>query len=69
MVLSYILLSWHVRKRMMGQGFKLDSFSFGKNDSSSDINGHIKYYCMLCGTEHNKDKCPKCSSKMKKATF
>jgi hypothetical protein len=26
----------------------------------------IKYYCMICGQQHNLRACPKCGSKMKK---
>lgn len=29
----------------------------------------IDYYCISCGTKHNKVACPNCGSKMKKAGF
>jgi hypothetical protein len=29
----------------------------------------IDYYCISCGTKHNKAACPNCGSKMKKAGF
>lgn len=29
----------------------------------------IDYYCLNCGTKHNKVSCPSCGSKMKKAGF
>lgn|SRR5574341_141725 len=29
----------------------------------------VEYYCLNCGTKHNKAACPKCGSKMKKAGF
>lgn len=29
----------------------------------------IDYYCISCGTKHNKISCPNCGSKMKKAGF
>jgi rubrerythrin len=29
----------------------------------------IDYYCINCGTKHNKVACPNCGSKMKKAGF
>jgi rubrerythrin len=29
----------------------------------------VEFYCINCGTKHNKVSCPKCGSKMKKAGF
>jgi rRNA maturation endonuclease Nob1 len=26
----------------------------------------LKYYCMICGTEHKQIECPKCGSKLKR---
>lgn len=56
---------WRRRSMMrrMGQG---GSF-FGSGDPFGSRG--IDYYCMNCGTKHNKAACPNCGSKLKKAGF
>lgn len=47
-------------KRMNAIG---GSMSTMLNDSNASL---LKYYCMVCGTQHKEAACPKCGSKMKR---
>jgi vacuolar-type H+-ATPase subunit I/STV1 len=51
----------YMRKIGMGQG----SF-FGGGQGSSKT---VEYYCMNCGTKHDKAACPNCGSRMKRVGF
>lgn len=56
-----LFLSYYIRKRQFVRMGLSGSFSiFGGHG------GYNSYYCMNCGTKHNKAACPKCGSKMKK---
>lgn len=59
---------WRRRKMMqrMGQAGGGSFFGGGGNPFASK---GIDYYCMSCGTKHNKAACPNCGSKLKKAGF
>jgi hypothetical protein len=47
----------------------------GQQGSTSSLFGNsfvgkrVEYYCINCGTKHNRASCPNCGSKMKKAGF
>jgi rubrerythrin len=47
----------------MGQS--QDSFFGGGLGGSKGV----EYYCMSCGTKHNKAACPNCGSRMKRVGF
>lgn len=51
----------YMRRIGMGQG----SFFGGGPESQKTV----EYYCMNCGTKHDKAACPNCGSKLKKAGF
>lgn len=51
----------YMRRIGMGQG---SFFGRGQEESRG-----VQYYCMNCGTKHNKAACPNCGSKLKKAGF
>ena len=41
----------------------------GSNNRKNKNNDKISYYCMSCWTKHNEENCPRCGSRMKKASF
>jgi rubrerythrin len=41
-------------------------FGFFSSPKLEYYNGPLKYYCMICGKEHNEISCPNCGSKMKR---
>lgn len=47
-------------KRMNAIGASMSSMLSTSNGSL------LKYYCMVCGTQHKEAACPKCGSKMKR---
>ncbi|MEW5841295.1 hypothetical protein [Nitrososphaera sp.] len=57
---------WRRRAMMRRMGQAGPSFFGGGNPFASK---GIDYYCMNCGTKHNKASCPNCGSKLKKAGF
>lgn len=57
---------WRRRSMMSRMGQGGGSFFGGGNPFGSK---GIDYYCMNCGTKHNKVACPNCGSKLKKAGF
>ncbi|NOJ28262.1 MAG: hypothetical protein DA330_09665 [Nitrososphaera sp.] len=57
-------LAYWRRRRMMRQ-MGSSAGMFGNPFASKGID----YYCMNCGTKHNKAECPNCGSKLKKAGF
>jgi hypothetical protein len=57
---------WRRRSMMRRMGQSGGSF-FG--DGNPFASRGIDYYCMSCGTKHNKAACPNCGSKLKKAGF
>jgi uncharacterized paraquat-inducible protein A len=62
-----ILISYVIRRRQM-QGME---FSRGKRFGilGTSTSNRASYYCINCGTKHNKAACPFCGSKLKKASF
>lgn len=59
-----ILLSFYVRRRLLKRMGMTGTSMFGGYGSGNSI----RYYCMNCGTKHNQIACPKCGSKMKRAS-
>lgn len=57
---------WRRRSMMSRMGQGGGAFFGGGNPFGSR---GIDYYCMNCGTKHNKAACPNCGSKLKKAGF
>jgi hypothetical protein len=57
---------WRRRSMMRRMGQGGGSFFGAGNPFGSRS---IDYYCMNCGTKHNKAACPNCGSKLKKAGF
>lgn len=57
---------WRRRSMMSRMGQGGGSFFGGGNPFGSR---GIDYYCINCGTKHNKVACPNCGSKLKKAGF
>ncbi len=57
-------LAYWRRRRFMKQVGSTSSV-FGNPFGSKGI----EYYCINCGTKHNKIACPNCGSKLKKAGF
>ncbi|HVX03050.1 MAG TPA: hypothetical protein VHA09_07840 [Nitrososphaera sp.] len=66
-------MAYYRRYRFMkqiGRPGSLFGNPFGQgNFGSSGGSGSVSYYCISCGTKHNKVSCPNCGSKMKKAGF
>ena len=57
---------WRRRSMMSRMGQGGGAFFGGGNPFGSR---GIDYYCMNCGTKHNKAACPNCGSKLKKTGF
>ncbi|UVS69377.1 hypothetical protein NWT39_00995 [Nitrososphaera viennensis] len=64
-------LAYYRRYRFMKQVGGRQGSLFGNPFGQKDGEGSssINYYCISCGTKHNKVSCPNCGSKMKKAGF
>jgi|SRR6476659_6795138 len=63
----FIVLGYYMRKRTTGN-IGIKGGVTGMSDSTSRARGDnsLKYYCIICGTEHKQIECPKCGSKMKR---
>lgn len=60
----FILLNMYMRRIMIKRMNAIGgSMSTMLNDSNASL---LKYYCMVCGTQHKEAACPKCGSKMKR---
>jgi hypothetical protein len=57
---TILFVSYYVRRRQFG---RIGLSGIGNQSSS---NSSLNYYCMNCGTKHNRAACPKCGSKMKR---
>ncbi len=58
-------LSMYRRRQFMRKMGQSQGSFFGGGSSSKTV----EYYCMNCGTKHNKAACPNCGSRMKKVGF
>jgi hypothetical protein len=66
-IATILFVSYYVRMRQFGRnGLSGTSSIFGDSDYHSSSTSSLKYYCMNCGTKHNRAACPKCGSKMKR---
>lgn len=61
-------MAYYRRYRFMKQVGQRGSL-FGNPFGQKGVGGGVDYYCINCGTKHNKVSCPNCGSKMKKAGF
>lgn len=62
-------MAYYRRYRFMKQIGRQGSLFGNPFDQRSGGSGGVSYYCINCGTKHNKVSCPNCGSKMKKAGF
>ena len=70
----YLLLNFYLNRRAIAkmrdngvETFRSISSMFG---SMSGMPGSsLKYYCIICWTQHKQVSCPRCGSKIKKAGF
>lgn len=58
------LSTYRRRQYMRKIGQSQGSFFGGGSGGMS-----VEYYCMSCGTKHNKAACPSCGSRMKRVGF
>ncbi|MGA8080470.1 MAG: zinc ribbon domain-containing protein [Candidatus Nitrosopolaris sp.] len=66
---TFLLLNFHLRRRMMARMGSLNTTSItGGMFSPTTAYGSsaLKYYCMGCGTQLKQVACPKCGSKMRR---
>jgi hypothetical protein len=61
-------IAYYRRYRFMKQIGRQQGSLF-RNPFDQKNEGGVHYYCINCGTKHNKVSCPNCGSKMKKAGF
>ena len=68
----FVLILWYIRTSAKKQNMELAKTDID-NGSSNRIKKNnidkINYYCMSCWTKRNEENCPKCGSRMKKASF
>ena len=63
----FMALGYYMRKRTTGKmGFRGGLTGMSSSKSRAPGNNSLKYYCMICGTEHKQIECPKCGSKLKR---
>ena len=63
----FIALGYYMRKRTTGKmGSRGGLTGMSGSTSQAPGNNSLKYYCMICGTEHKQIECPKCGSKLKR---
>ena len=63
----FIALGYYMRKRTTGKmGLRGGLTGMSGSTSRAPGNNSLKYYCMICGTEHKQIECPKCGSKLKR---
>ncbi|MGB7956188.1 MAG: hypothetical protein WCF23_19620 [Candidatus Nitrosopolaris sp.] len=63
---TILFVSYYVRRRQFGRIGLSGSSKFGGIGNQSSSDSSLNYYCMNCGTKHNRAACPKCGSKMKR---
>ncbi len=59
-------LSMYRRREYMRRIGQSQGSFFGGGTGGSKV---VEYYCMSCGTKHNKAACPNCGSRMKRVGF
>ena len=63
----FIVLGYFMRNRMSGKmGMRGGLRGTSGTTSRAPGDSSLKYYCMICGTEHKQIECPKCGSKLKR---
>src|SRR5687767_13707503 len=66
----FVLILWYIRTSSKKENMELDKTDIdNSNNRNNKTNDKINYYCMSCWTKHNKEYCPSCGSRMKKASF
>ncbi|MDQ3847334.1 MAG: anaerobic ribonucleoside-triphosphate reductase [Thermoproteota archaeon] len=63
----FLSINYFIRQRQMRK-MGMNAWSFFRSSSGYGNQG-INYYCINCGTKHNRAACPNCGSKSKKAGF
>jgi uncharacterized paraquat-inducible protein A len=66
----FVLLLWYMRTSAKKQNMELSKSDINNaNNRKNKNNDRINYYCISCGTKHDEECCPRCGSRMKKASF
>ena len=63
----FLSINYFIRQRQMRK-MGMNAWSFFGSSPGYGKQG-INYYCLNCGTKHNRTACPNCGSKLKKAGF
>ncbi|MDQ3836865.1 MAG: hypothetical protein M3270_08030 [Thermoproteota archaeon] len=63
----FLSINYFIRQRQMRK-MGMNAWSFFRSSPGYGNQG-INYYCINCGTKHNRAACPNCGSKLKKAGF
>jgi uncharacterized paraquat-inducible protein A len=67
----FVLILWYMHTSSKKQNTELPKTDIDNriNNRKKKNNNKINYYCMSCWTKHNEENCPRCGSRMKKASF
>ena len=65
----FLSMNYFMRKRQMRRMGMSGGGFFGRGAGAMFGQRSVRYACLMCGTKHNGGSCPRCGSKLKKASF
>lgn len=65
----FLAMNYFIRQRQMRRMGMSGGGFFGRGSGTMFGQRGIKYLCIMCGAKHNGGSCPRCGSKLKKASF